>query len=81
MLLSFSITMLLTRLVTSLISFVISDSFFLDSESSGTTGMLTGFETLGIFEYWPKGQDRILDLLADTKSRPSVDFEEVSEEL
>ena len=81
MLLSFSITMLLTRLVTSLISFGISDTFFFDSKSSGTTGQLTGFETLGTFEYWSKGQERIFDLRADTKSRPSVDFEEVSEEL
>ena len=81
MLFSFSITMLLTRLVTSLISLGISDSFFLDSGSSGTTGILTGFDTLGTLEYWPKGQERIVDLLAATKSRPSVEFEEPSVEL
>ena len=81
MLLSFSMTMLLTRLVTSLMSLGISHSFFFTSASSGTTGILTGLDTLGTFVYWPKGQDRIVDLLAATKSRPSEEAEEASVEL
>ena len=80
MLLSLSMTMLLIMLVTSLISLAAShSSTFLVHGSSGTMGMLTGFDTLGTREYWPKGQDRMVDLLAATKSSPSV--EEVFKDL
>ena len=80
MLLSLSITMLLIILVTSLIFLVAShSSTFLLSGISGTMGMLTGFDTLGTREYWPKGQDRMGDLLAATKSSPLV--EELLEDL
>ena len=79
---SFSMTMLLTKLVTSLISLGTSHSFsLLVSGSSGTTGILTGLDTLGTREYCPKGQERMVDLRAATKSRPLVEFEAVSEDL
>ena len=72
--------MLLIMLVTSLISLAAShSSTFLVHGSSGTMGMLTGFDTLGTREYWPKGQDRMVDLLAATKSSPLV--EELLEDL
>ena len=42
----------------------------------GTTGMLTGLANLGVREYWLKGQDRIVDLLADTKVELSADSDD-----
>ena len=32
----------------------------------GTVGMLTGLDNLGVRLYWLKGQERIVDLLAET---------------